>query len=152
MASMKVTEASTTERGLQEASEEVVQSPQVKVNGGIRDGSLKRAHGSEVAPTTTPTAFECQIAQELTARMEIYQPLRVLSALLVGSANFLFLDSRAAEVTARYRGVAVFNLLVTSICLALNVYGTAIILLQQVPRIPPLTGSPQLSTLPSQCT
>eukprot|EP00035_Acanthoeca_spectabilis_P016436 m.336688 g.336688 ORF g.336688 m.336688 type:complete len:308 (-) comp16529_c0_seq154:4790-5713(-) len=110
-------------------SEEPLHSFVPRTEGGpdpIR--SEERSPGS---PALATSDLELRVAEELKLRMEVYDGLTVLSGLLVSSALFIFVQSRVSAPTAHFPGVAIVNMLLTSACLAANVYGTAIILLQK---------------------
>lgn len=108
------------------------ESPAAEGDGLIQSSAQSPSPAPE-ADTAAISALELQVAQELKARMDVYQGLIVLSALLVSASIFLFVQARQSQATAHYNGVAIFNLLTTSMVLAANVYGTSIILLQKVP-------------------
>lgn len=128
------TSAKIHEEGGEPRPRSVMKVDEIKVD------TLKKARSLELNltadPTAEPTVLELQLAQEVKARLSVFETLIILSGVLVGAANFLFLESRGSHANAQYNGVASFNLLVSSMCLAANVYGTAIILLQQVSLIP----------------
>jgi hypothetical protein len=129
------TSAKIHEEGGEPPPRSVMKVDEIKVD------TLKKARSLELNltadPTAEPTVLELQLAQEVNPRLSVFETLIILSGVLVGAANFLFLESRGSHANAQYNGVASFNLLVSSMCLAANVYGTAIILLQQVSLIPP---------------
>eukprot|EP00037_Helgoeca_nana_P008974 m.79129 g.79129 ORF g.79129 m.79129 type:complete len:459 (-) comp19264_c0_seq1:166-1542(-) len=106
------------------------ESPAAEGDGLIQSSAQSPPPAPE-ADTAAISALELQVAQELKARMDVYQGLIVLSALLVSASIFLFVQARQSQATAHYNGVAIFNLLTTSMVLAANVYGTSIILLQK---------------------
>eukprot|EP00038_Savillea_parva_P030372 m.77370 g.77370 ORF g.77370 m.77370 type:complete len:392 (+) comp9132_c0_seq1:231-1406(+) len=91
----------------------------------------QRQPSTPTTPRSPNTELEHQVAEELKLRMEVYEGLTILSALLVSAALFIFVQARASAPTAFYPGVAIANMLLTTCVLTANVYGTAIILLQK---------------------
>eukprot|EP00037_Helgoeca_nana_P030318 m.373244 g.373244 ORF g.373244 m.373244 type:complete len:358 (-) comp28161_c0_seq19:236-1309(-) len=76
-------------------------------------------------------ALESRVAEELKHRMEVYNGLTLLSALMVQAALHIFTDARNTAADAQYWGVACATQLLASIVLALNIFGTSVILLQR---------------------
>ena len=74
------------------------------------------------------------MAKELTERMNMFERLTVLSALLLNIARTLLTEARNAQLHAAWQRTAAANMLIGAVCLAVNVWSTTVILMQRVSR------------------
>jgi hypothetical protein len=73
-----------------------------------------------------------QVAEELTARMDVYERLTVLSGLIIFSALSVFVAARNGAPAAEVKAFSTTNMLLSGCVIGANVYGTAVVLLQKV--------------------